>query len=68
MAEYDIRSMTPEEREAAIERLELERLSTVSALEKKMQEFAALSGKRVLGKRKSKVGKAPNDYKGKKKL
>ena len=63
-----IQSMTQEDRAAAIEKTEAARLRVVEALEEKMKEFAKLSGKKALGKRKAPVGKAPNDWKKKNKL
>ena len=68
MADYNMNAMTDEEREAAIEKLESERLSVVLALESVMKEFARETGRRSLGKRRFKVGKAPNDWRGKKKI
>lgn len=63
-----IGSMSAEQRVAAIERAEIQRLRVIEALEERMQEFAKESGKRALGKRKYRVGKAPNDWKKKNKL
>ena len=60
--------MTEEQNSAAIERAEIERLHVVERLEEKMREFAKISGKPLLAKRKWHVGKAPNDWKKKKKL
>ena len=73
MADYNyshkpIQAMTQEDRAIAIEKAEAERLRVVEALEEKMREFAKLSGKKALAKRKNPVGKAPNDWKKKNKL
>lgn len=73
MADYrqgrnPIGPMSAEQRAAAIERAEIQRIHIVELLEERMQDFARLSGKKSLGKRKHRVGKAPNDWKKKNKL
>ena len=63
-----VRAMSAEQRASAIEKAETERIHIVEKLEEKMREFAKISGKKSLGKRKMRVGKAPNDWKKKNKL
>lgn len=63
-----IGAMSAEQRAAAIERAEIQRLRVIEAIEEKMREFAKESGRKPLGKRKFRVGKAPNDWKKKNKL
>ena len=46
------------------EKLEKERLELKVEMEKLMKKYAKATGLRKLGKRKAKVGKAPNDFKG----
>lgn len=45
-------------------KLEKERLALKKEMEKLMKKYAKATGLRKLGKRKAKVGKAPNDFKG----
>ncbi len=73
MADYrqgrnPIGAMSAEQRAAAIEKAEIQRIRIVELLEERMQDFARLSGKKSLGKRKYRIGKAPNDWKKKNKL
>ena len=58
-----IGAMAQEQRSAAIEKAESERLRIISSIEEKMKEFSKATGKRSLAKRKAAVGKAPNDWK-----
>ncbi len=44
------------------EKLEKERLEVVKEIEKLMKKYAKATGDSKLGRRKQKVGKAPNDY------
>ena len=44
-------------------KLENERLELTKEIEKLMKKYAKATGLRKLGKRKHKVGKAPNDFK-----
>ena len=44
------------------EKLEKERLELKKEMEKLMKKYAKATGLRKLGKRKYKVGKAPNDF------
>ncbi len=61
-------AMSDEQRTTAIERAELERIRIVEKLEERMREFAKMSGRGRLGRRKTRVGRAPNDWKKKNKL
>lgn len=54
---------TQEQRMAAIEKAETERLRIIASLEEKMKEYAKATGKKSLTRRKAPVGKAPNDWK-----
>ena len=45
------------------EKLEKERLELKKEMEKLMKKYAKATGLRKLGRRKYKVGKAPNDFK-----
>ncbi len=45
------------------EKLEKERLELTKEMEKLMKKYAKATGSGKLGKRKQKVGKAPNDFK-----
>lgn len=65
---YNIRSMTEDERALAIEKAEIKRLQIIESLEEKVSQFAKLSGKGKLGKRKFAIGKGPHDWKKKNKL
>ena len=44
-------------------KLEKERLQLKKEMEKLMKKYAKATGLRKLGKRKARVGKAPNDFK-----
>ena len=61
-------AMSDEQRTTAIEKAEHERLRIVEKLEERMREFARISGRRQLGRRKTRIGRAPNDWKKKNKL
>ena len=50
-------------RKAMAEKLEKERLELKKEMEKLMKKYAKATGLRKLGRRKYKVGKAPNDFK-----
>ena len=46
----------------AAKQLEKERFEVIRDMEKVMAEYAKLTGIKAYGKRKYKLGKAPNDY------
>ena len=58
----DVSIMTESEKEKAIISLENRRYAINEELEGIMKSYARLTKKRRVGKRKYKMGKAPNDY------
>jgi hypothetical protein len=48
----------------AAKQLEKERFEVICEIEKIMAEYAKLTGEKSYAKRKYKLGKAPNDFKG----
>ena len=61
---YDIEAFSLADREEEIIRLELERLKVARELEETMQKHSRLTGIRLVPRRKYKVGRAPNDWSG----
>ncbi|MCQ2413250.1 MAG: hypothetical protein MJ082_00440 [Clostridia bacterium] len=55
-------SLTEKEREEKIRKLEENRLSLTKEIESLLRDFAKASGEKSVGIRKTKVGRAPNDY------
>ena len=56
-----VREMSEEERALAIERLEILRDEIIYEIEDVMKEASAETGNKKFGKRKFKIGQAPND-------
>ena len=57
-----LRSMTDKDRRRNIENLEQARADVVRQIEEIMLEAAQMTGKKVMKRRKYKLGKAPNDW------
>ncbi len=59
-----VASVAPDERKRQLRELEYRRLSVASAVEVILDDYRKAGGKHAPGRRRSKIGKGKNDYRG----